>query len=230
MKWKFAIGNIRCMILLTGLSCVIPVAVKGQKFMEDRPVLNTEIFSILNLQNAYLYGGYDVKLTSYLRQELGLGVILPMDLWSGNKEHDLGMKKGRGLLIKVVPKIIFFKGRGCNLFVSPNVALWQSKYTVYRAKDDMVSDIISFEVTRKMLDYNLQLGVSTNGRIHESYAEIIIGVGMKNHFVKNNLDGPESDLSRIYYRNEYLVPEEDGIYRRLNIPITIKAGKIIFWD
>ncbi|MCB0646085.1 MAG: hypothetical protein KDC49_05460 [Saprospiraceae bacterium] len=230
MKWEIKIGKIRCIILLMSFSCSIPEPVKGQKFMEDRPVLNTEVFSILNLQNAYLCAGIDFKLTGFLRQELGLGVILPMDLWSGNKEYDLGMKNGKGLLIKVVPKIIFYKGKGCNIFVSPNLALWQSKYTVFRATDDMVSDIVSFEVSRKMLDYNLQLGVSTNGRIHDTYAEIIIGVGMKNHFVKNTLDGPESDLSRIYYRHEYLVPEEDGIYRRLNIPITIKAGRILFWD
>lgn len=81
MKWEIKIGKIRCIILLMAFSCSIPEPVKGQKFIEDRPVLNTEVFSILNLQNAYLYAGYDFKLTSSLRQELGLGVILPMDLW-----------------------------------------------------------------------------------------------------------------------------------------------------
>jgi hypothetical protein len=180
----------------------------------------------LNIYHPNIEFGYSHTFYNDFCTEFGLGVIVPWDVWSGNKYNDVGRKKGRGVLLHFEPKYFFSEsdnGR-THLFFGLRTSLFLHDYQSVRYLDPNVQlkDVITYDVKTKGFTSNLLFGSRWDeGRI---FMEMSFGMGIRGINVDNNSPIPIENLAVQYRLSEAIEPEKKGNYLRFTMLFNYKFG------
>jgi hypothetical protein len=192
---------------------------------QNRGIYINPVPLLLNIYHSNVEFGYSRTFDNDFCTEFGVGVIVPWDVWSGNKYHDVGRKKGRGVLLHFEPKYFFNESENgrTRLFLGIRTSLFLHDYQSVRYLNlDRSKDVITYDVKTKGFTSNLLFGFRSDlGRF---FGEISFGMGIRGINVDNNSPVPIENLDVQYRLSDIIEPEKKGDYLRFTMLFNFKYG------
>jgi hypothetical protein len=179
---------------------------------------------LLSLSHMNLEFGYAREFRNGFRSNFGVGIIVPPDLWNGDKFHDVGRKKGRGFLLHFEPKYAFpFAYRSdIEYILTLKTSIFVHNYQFKRYLDTTLKTI-NFDVKTKGFMVNLLFGTTTFS-YDNLFGEMTFGMGVRGIHVDNNSPIPIAQMYNQIRLTALFEPEEKGNYLRFKIMFNYKIG------
>ncbi len=182
--------------------------------------LTVSPFPIINIFHPYGTLNLSYGISDRWAIEAGVGIVFPIDAWSGNKAHPVGRIDGEGYRFHLESKLKLKP----DLFVSTELYHLTHDYTSRRYRKQGLAEIIAYPVASKVTGGNLLFGVWIKDK--NFLLEMSGGLGLKLFNIQNQAPAPIESLSSSYRITAIFQPEENGNHLRLTIPLNLKLGVV----